>query len=135
MPPTIAMGQEAIDGPLAFRVLMASPWTVGYEGDPKPQGVLQYIGLEVKNVGTSQHSYGSEYQRLVDTQGREYSPDVDRIERDYAKYRWGPHIDINPSNTATTVLFFDVPEGTQPSNYVLLLRSSPDSHGVTASLT
>jgi hypothetical protein len=44
------------------------------------------------------------------------------------------HIDINPGNTASARLVFDVPGGTQPSQYLLLLHGSLDSRGVTLSI-
>ncbi len=43
-------------------------------------------------------------------------------------------IDINPGNAASAGLVFDVPKGTQPNQYVLLLHGSLDSHGVTLSI-
>jgi hypothetical protein len=43
-------------------------------------------------------------------------------------------IDINPGNRAYAVLAFDVPKGTQPSQYVLMLHASPDSPRVTVAL-
>ncbi len=41
---------------------------------------------------------------------------------------------LNPGNTAPAVLVFDVPNGTQPNQYVLLLHDSVDSHGVRLSI-
>jgi hypothetical protein len=129
------MGQEAVDGTFTFAVRLVTTHKKDVLTERIAQGVFVDLVMYVKNVGRSSQSYSAEYQRLLDSEGREYSPDLSAITQRYGPNGWGIHIDINPGNTATAGLIFDVPEGTQPSQYVLLLRSSLDSRGATANLT
>ena len=68
------------------------------------------------------------HDRLLDSEGRLFSPNLHAI---------GPEndqVDINPGNFSQVYLGFDVPKGTTPSQYVLLLHASPDSASVTIRL-
>jgi Domain of unknown function (DUF4352) len=82
----------------------------------------------VKNIGRSQHTYFADYQRLLDSEGRLFSPNLRVTPLEYDQ------VDINPGNSTAVSIIFDVPKGTQPSQYMLLLHASPDSAGVTVRL-
>lgn len=62
-----------------------------------------------------------------------FSPDLDATSK-----AWGVstlRMDINPGNeTQYAFLDFDVPAGTQPSDYMLMLHASPASIGATVRL-
>jgi Domain of unknown function (DUF4352) len=134
-PPPVAVNEEARDGTFAFTVIVvktddSEPGT----GDEKiyAQGVFVWITMYVKNIGTSQQRYFADYQRLLDSGGRLFSPNLTA-----ANGMFGPHsdqVDINPGNRTGGYLCFDVPKGTRPSQYVLLLHASPGSPGVTVRL-
>jgi hypothetical protein len=120
------MNEEAVDGPFAFTVTLVSTDTsVG------AQGIYVLVGMYVTNIGRTSQTYSAAYQRLLDSAGREYSPDIRATMR--LTNGAGP-LDINPGNRPLVGLLFDVPKGTQPSQYLLLLHASPDSPGVTVSL-
>ena len=133
-PTPVAVGQEAIDGTFAFTVKSSSTDNVvdWDENDQvNAQGIFVFVNMQVENIGRSSQTYSADYQRLVDSEGREYSPDRRATMQQYAGH---VDIDINPGNTTSAGLVFDVPDGTQPSQYVLLLHGSPDSRGVTLSI-
>ena len=90
------------------------------------------MSVQVENVGRSPQTYSADYQRLVDSEGREFSPDMRAMTTE--GYDTQNRIAINPGNAALSVLTFDVPNGTQPNQYVLLLHASPYSPGVTLSI-
>lgn len=130
-PPPVAVNEEARDGTFAFTIGMVQTMdlAMGVDVDEiiHPQGVFVEIAMDVKNIGRSQQRYSADYQRLLDSEGRLFSPNR----------RADPlfdQVDINPGNRSLTYLYFDVPQGTTPSQYVLLLRASPDSAGVTIRL-
>ncbi len=98
----------------------------------RPQGIFVVVSVQVENVGRSPQTYSADYQRLVDSEGREFSPDMRAMTTE--DYDTADRIAINPGNAALSVLTFDVPNGTQPNQYVLLLHASPYSPGVTLSI-
>jgi len=124
------VNQEARDGAFAFTVQMAFPEEFEFGmGDEKiyPQGVWVQVIMWVKNIGTSAQRYFSDYQRLLDSEGRLFSPNIGLRPKD-------DQVDINPGNRTEVILYFDVPKGTTAGQYVLLLHASPDSAGVTVRL-
>jgi Domain of unknown function (DUF4352) len=125
-PPPVGMNQEARDGTFAFKVLDVSPTGKKLPGYEEPaQGIYVDAFVSVTNIGKRSRTYFVDYQRLVDIKGREYSPDLHAM----AEVGCQERVDINPGNTVFSDLAFDVPEGTQPSDYVLVLYASPDSAG------
>lgn len=133
--PPVAVGEEAIDGMLAFTVKGSDTDDVVDFDEPDavhPQGIFVIVTTQIKNIGRSSWTYSADYQRLVDGEGREFSPDTPAMRTQYLAKE--TRIDINPGNTAAAQLVFDVPQGTQPNQYALLLRDSPDSQGVTLSI-
>lgn len=136
-PPPVGMNEEARDGTFGFTVISSHVATVqGGRNDEKtyPQGVFVWIVMWVKNIGsTISQRYFADYQRLLDSEGRVFSPDLDTMSQMPQEF-YVSRRDINPGNQSKVVLVFDVPKGTQPSDYLLLLHSSPDSGGVTVRL-
>jgi hypothetical protein len=131
-PPPVAVNEEARDGTFTFTVIMVTTEDLVFgAGDEKiyPQGVFVFISMWVKNIGTSQQRYFADYQRLLDSEGRLFSPRLGVINPEQED-----QVDINPGNRTPAWLDFDVPQGTTPSQYVLLLHASPDSAGVTVRL-
>ena len=74
----------------------------------KAHGQFCLVKMRVANVGKEPIDYSEENQTLVDTKGREYSPD------DEAWVYMGDDNDlrgeINPGNSITTTIPFDVPK-------------------------
>jgi hypothetical protein len=134
-PPPVEVGQKGIDRTFAFAVKDSYTDDVVDFDEPdqvNAQGIFVFVAMLVENIGTSSQTYSPDYQRLVDSEGREYSPDMRALAT--RKDSKGTRIDINPGNTAPAVLVFDVPKGTQPNQYVLLLHDSLDSHGVALAI-
>jgi hypothetical protein len=132
-PPPVAVNEEARDGTFAFTVMVVTTEDSVGAGDEKiyPQGVFVWITMYVKNVGTSQQRYFADYQRLRDTGGRLFSPNLAAANEGHDR---SDQVDVNPGNRTGAYLCFDVPKGTRPSQYVLLLHASPGSPGVTVRL-
>jgi Domain of unknown function (DUF4352) len=132
-PPPVAVGQTAIDGAFAFTVGRSDTDNIVAWDEPgqvNAQGIFVIVHMQVENVGRSSQTYSADYQRLSDGEGRQFSPDL-RASQQLSE-RGGT--DINPGNKAYEGLVFDVPDGTQPNQYVLLVHGSLDSHGATLSI-
>jgi Domain of unknown function (DUF4352) len=130
-PPPVEVGQKGIESTFAYTVKSSDTDDV-VEFDESDavysQGIFVFVTMQVENIGRSAQTYSADYQRLVDSEGRQFSPDMRAMTtKNYVKQT---RIDINPGNTAGAQLVFDVPKGTQPNQYVLLLHDSLDSHGV-----
>lgn len=73
------------------------------------QGTYIQVDLSVKNVGKKGEMFFSTYVKLIDANGNEY--DADTMASIYLKSEsWASN--INPGNTATGPIVFDVPAGT-----------------------
>ncbi len=134
-PPPVEVGQKGIDSTFAFTVKGSNTDDVVEFDEPDavyPQGIFVFVTMQVENIGRSAQTYSADYQRLVDGEGREFSPDMRAMTTRYLVKQ--TRIDINPGNTADAQLVFDVPKGTKPNQYVLLLHDSLDSHGVILSI-
>ena len=83
----------------------------------------------VINIGNESQSFFAANQKLMDTAGREHSPDSKAdmwIDKAILT-------DINPGNQIEARVAFDVPQGTQPS--AMELHDSMFSGGVKVSLS
>ena len=136
-PPPVGIHQAARDGTFSFRVMVV--WNDGaiLPGDQIPanvpaQGIYLIPSVLVTNIGARSETFSPAYQRLMDSSGREYSPAIHAMTSTGLSHSGG--LDINPDNDALCDIAFDVPEGTQPSDYVLVLHASRYSPGVTISL-
>ncbi len=129
------IGQEARDGKFAFIVTgVETSKTVGDpSGNPymqsTAQGVYVVVTMTVGNIGNESQSFFAANQKLMDSAGREYSPDS-KADMWINK---AILTDINPGNGIAAKVAFDVPEGTQPS--VLELHDSAFSGGVKVRLS
>jgi hypothetical protein len=130
-PSPVPVNEEARDGAFGFTVGIVatddSAFGINIDDEIHPQGVFVLVAMYVENIGGSEQTYSADYQRLLDSKGRLFSPDL-RARPEYTE------VDINPGNSTPAYLYFDVPHGTTPSQYVLLLHASPDSPGVTVRL-
>jgi hypothetical protein len=89
-----------------------------------PHGIyLSVSSLWIQNISARPQTFVIHDQRLIDAQGREFSPDMHATEE----------ADINEVNPGNTMFrddtYFDVPNGTQLSDYRLVLH---DSAGIFA---
>jgi hypothetical protein len=114
------IGEKATDDAYQFTVtkVKCGVSVVGgaYLND-KAKGQFCLVSLRVKNVGNEAINYSSENQTLVDTKGREHSPDDEAwIYLDDDSDAWG---EINPGNTLKTVVPFDVPKKAKPDHLLL----------------
>jgi Domain of unknown function (DUF4352) len=97
----------------------------------KAQGQFCMVGLKVKNMGKEPIHFSDENQALLDTKGREYSPDdeawlyVDDSD---------PYAEINPGNTLKTTVPFDVPKRAKPDFRLLKAGTWGFSEGVRVAL-
>ena len=69
------------------------------------------VSIVVTNIGNESQSFFAANQKLMDSAGREYSPDS-KADMWINK---AILTDINPGNHIEAKVAFDVPEGTQPS--------------------
>jgi hypothetical protein len=116
------IGQEARDGNLAFTV--ESPW----------HRVNQAAAtLTVRNVGSSAATYLAANQKLIDSQGRVFAPDIDlMVTTSVSVPDWGIRAEINPTVQVTRYITFDVPDAVTPKE--LELHESEYSPGVRVAL-
>ena len=131
----VGVGNSAIDGAFAFTVESSDEDDVVNFDETDavyPQGAFVLVTIQVKNIGRSAQTYSADYQRLVDAEGREFSPD--RRAMWTGAYIKQTRVDINPGNSTSVGLVFDVPKGTKPNQYVLSLRDSLESPGVELSI-
>lgn len=118
-PPTVEIGEKVRDDAYQFTVtgVTCGVKRVGssYLGE-KAQGQFCLVKMRVKNVGKEPINFSEENQALVDTKGREYSPDDEAwIYMDDSD----PYAEINPGNTLKTTVPFDISKRTKP-DYLLL---------------
>ncbi len=97
----------------------------------KAQGEYCFVNLSVKNVGNKAGTFFGDNQKVFNAQGQEYAADTEAaIYVDDSKSFLE---DINPGNTLTGLIIFDVPKGTSPVK--IELHSTLFSKGVTVDLT
>ncbi|MES3637228.1 DUF4352 domain-containing protein [Mycobacterium intracellulare] len=128
------IGQEARDGKFGFTVTgMNTAKTTGDPSNPYEQATAQgfyvIVSMTVQNTGDRAQSFFATNQKLIDSAGRQYSPDSNAD-------MWlnkAIQTDINPGNQVQAKVAFDVPEGTQPST--IELHDSMFSGGVKVRLS
>lgn len=131
--PPPGIGQEVRDGKFAFTVAgVTNSKTVPDDpSEPKTaQGVYVIVSMTVKNIGDRAQGYYGNNQKLIDSQGRQFSPDS---MADIALNGDNDGTDINPGNQIKVSVAFDVPDGTQPTQVVL--HDSAYSGGVNVNLS
>jgi hypothetical protein len=114
------MNQEVRDGKFAFTVTgLETAKTTGDPSNPfmqtSAQGTYVIVSMTVQNIGNEAQSFFAANQKLIDSAGREYSPDSQ------ADMWLNKQIqtDINPGNSVQAKVAFDVPPGTVPSTIEL----------------
>lgn len=117
--PTYETGEKATDDAYQFSVtkIRCGVRRVGdqYSGE-KAQGQFCMVSMKVKNVGKDPITFSSENQALMDTKGKQHSPNDDAwIYVDDSD----PWDEINPGNTLKTIVPFDIPKKAKP-DYLLL---------------
>jgi hypothetical protein len=120
------MGQEVIDGKLAFIVNQVD---IAPTFDHKrAQGVFVVVSMAVRNVGTSGQIFEWSAQKLKDNINREYSASF------MVPPLFGKVVNaIDPGLQVSIKLAFDVPPGTKPTE--LVVHDSQSSPGAAVKLT
>jgi hypothetical protein len=131
---TYKTGEKATDDDYQFTVTKIK-CGVSRVGDSynneKAQGQFCLVNMRIKNVGDDPISFSSENQTLVDTKGKNYSPDDKAwIYLDDSDV-WG---EINPGNTLKTVVPFDVPRNADADHLLLKAGVWGASDGVIVKL-
>lgn len=125
--PQAGLGQEVHDDGLAFVVTNIRPLSAEMAG----KGVA--VLMTVKNTGSSAHAYAAADQKLIDTDGREFSVDTDALIKDSDEPGAVLRADINPGVQLDVGLIFDMPPDAKPARVVL--HESSRSTGVVVRLT
>ena len=130
---TAGIGDEALDGDFTFVVSAVEdgPASIGPEGFAvTPQGKFVLVSLTVTNHGDGPGLFFGDDQYLIDTEGRKASADSEAaIYLDEAQTFIE---EINPGNTLTGVVVFDIAADAIPAS--LELHDSAFSGGVTVTL-
>ncbi|MDG4667997.1 DUF4352 domain-containing protein [Mycobacterium sp. 236(2023)] len=129
-------GSTARDGKFEFKILgVTSAKTVSDPtGNPymttDAQGVFVVVKLQITNIGDRPQNFFGQNQKLFDTAGRQYDPDT----RADMYMNVGESImgDINPGNSITREVAFDVPPDSRLT--YLQLHDSMLSGGVKMAL-
>jgi hypothetical protein len=117
-----ALNQAAKDGKFTFVVTKASRAT--HMGISDAQGEFIVLTVRVTNHGTKAQMLDASSQKLL-VGNKTYDADGGASSDAFLK-------DINPGNSVTAKLAFDVPKGTRANQVVL--HDSPFSNGVRISL-
>ena len=133
-PRTFEVGEKATDDDYQFTVtkIRCGVKRVGssYYGE-KAQGEFCLVSMRIKNVGDEPINYSEENQALIDTRGREYSPDDEAWIHLDGSAPWG---EINPGNTQKAVIAFDIPKKAKPDHLLLKAGVWGASDGVVVKL-
>jgi len=132
--PAAGIGTEVRDGKFAFTVTNVETGQTQAGTNPYankvPQGQFVFVNVDVKNIGDKPQAYFGGNQKLIDAQGREFVDDAEaEVYANEGNYTIG---DINPGNTASVILVFDIPVDAQPKT--LELHDSMYSGGTTVNI-
>lgn len=131
---TARIGDTVTDGDLAFTVtnVQTGVASVGDEYySETPDGQYVIVEVTVRNVGTEPATFDDSSQYLYNAQGHRFSSDsaatmiLDEGESFFNE--------INPGNSVTGKIAFDMPEGATPT--AIQLHGDMFSEGVTVDLT
>lgn len=131
--PSIAPAGTAVsDGKFSFQVtnVQSGLSTIGTNEYLKrdAQGQFVEITLSITNIGSAEQTFWGRNQKLVDTQGRQFTDDTE-AEMNLSQ---GIETDINPGNQATATVIYDIPANDQPKS--MDLHDSAYSAGVGVEL-
>jgi len=105
------IGQAARDGQFEFTVkkIQCGVTKIGDEfTEKKPQGQYCLITVTVKNIGKEARTLDDSNQKAYDADGRQFSTDEAGL---YVKDNDAMFLEnINPGNSATGVIVFDIPK-------------------------
>lgn len=133
---TASVGQPARDGKFEFVVnsMKCGETTVGTNQylQAKAQGQFCRVNLSIKNIGTESQSMFADNQKLVDSTGKQYSYSSSATIYAAPDNNSTWYDEINPGNTVTGDILYDVPAGVTP--VTAILHDSAYSGGVKVSL-
>ncbi|MBU6213246.1 MAG: DUF4352 domain-containing protein [Actinomycetales bacterium] len=129
------MGDTVRDGKFEFKVntvkcgieSVGSDFTVA-----KPQGEFCKISITVTNIGNEAQMLLSSNQKMLDAAGREFEASSGDVFMADDSTRALFLSNINPGNSVTGPVYFDVPPGTAPDK--IELHDSAFSDGTSVSL-
>lgn len=133
-PEQAGIGTSVVDGKFSFTVTNVECGIDSVGNDvlgAEAQGQFCIISLTIENVGNEPQTMFADNQKLFDAKGREFSPDTSSmIYMEGGSDAWLS--EINPGNTLTGELLFDVPK--DASLDYIELHDSAFSDGVEVSL-
>ncbi|NYJ03877.1 DUF4352 domain-containing protein [Petropleomorpha daqingensis] len=127
------IGQPAADGKFSFVVngVDCSQTEIGNQYfNTTAQGQFCVVDLTVSNVGDKPQSFFGDNASLFNAQGQEFSADSEAAV--YMENADSLYEEINPGNTLSSKVVFDVPAGMVPTS--IELHDSMFSGGVTVAL-
>lgn len=128
--PAVGIGQEARDGKFVFTVTEVRPLA----GEMTGKGVA--VLFTVRNDGDSSQTYYATDQKLIDSEGRQFSVDTDVMQSgpmtDSSKQLAVLSSEINPGIQIDVAAMFALPKGATPT--LAVLHESQNSPGVTVNL-
>ncbi|WP_138997023.1 DUF4352 domain-containing protein [Rhodococcus zopfii] len=129
-----AMNTPVRDGKFEFVVTGVEAGLASLGDNPflaeEAQGQFVIVTMTVTNISDAPKGLSPSDQKLIDAQGREFGPDTSaalNLDTDVAFWD-----EINPGNTVTMPVVFDMPTGAVPDG--IELHDSMFSGGVTVSL-
>ena len=123
------IGTAVRDGKFEFTVTAIDPGVASVGSDAfgqKAQGQFVLVHLTIQNIGDKAQYFDGSSQKAFDAQGREFSADTGAAI--YLKDANSFLNEINPGNTVTGTVVFDMPPGATIAK--LELHDSPFSGGV-----
>ncbi|MDH6239737.1 DUF4352 domain-containing protein [Aurantimicrobium minutum] len=133
-PATPGIGAPAVDGKFTFTVTAVECGIPAVGSDvlgATAQGQYCRVSLTVENTGNEPQFMFADNQKGFDAEGREFAPDTSAMIYDgEASGAWMK--EINPGNTLTGSLLYDIPAGASLTS--LELHDSAFSAGVKVNL-
>ncbi|MEQ7011277.1 DUF4352 domain-containing protein [Actinopolymorpha sp. B17G11] len=129
-PKGAGIGQAVKDGDFTFTVTKVEngPARIGSEFlGTEAQGKFVFVHLKIANHGTEAGTFFGDNQYLIDTKGRKASADGEAAI--YLEESKSLFEEINPGNTLSGIVVFDIPKDAVPAS--LELHDSMLSDGVT----
>jgi Domain of unknown function (DUF4352) len=131
---TYKIGEKATDDDYQFTVtkIRCGVSRIGDSySNEKAQGQFCLVSMRIKNVGNDAINFSDENQALIDTKGKNYSPDDGAwVYLDDAEIM----AEINPGNTFKTTVPFDIPKKAEPHHLLLKAGVWGASDGVKVKL-
>ena len=128
------IGESAVDGDFTsvVKAVEDGPATIGdADINTEPRGKFVLVTMTVTNNSDSPRSLPGANQYLIDMDGRRASADT-AAARHLPDDAQSLYAEIDPGNTATGIVVFDVPADATPAG--LELHQSASSDGVTVAL-